>query len=660
MSKNVKKLTALLLGLAMVISIAGCANVVRMDDFYTNGDARWGEPRDGYSTDGPASVLGVPVNSGSENWTISIYMNGSDLESEGGEATANLQSLLSVDLPDSINVLIYTGGTKAWQNDLISPDANQIWLAKDGELTLLETLDPKSIGASDTLAEFLSYSQTSYPADKKALLFWNHGGGSIWGFGADELFDYDSLMLFELEDAMAAANDGQPYDLVGFDACLMASAETASVMAPYARYMVASEEVEPGGGWEYEKLFGALAATPGMDGLALGTVVTDTFYGKYMNTSTEGLITCSVLDLSRMPALEEALGVYAQGLCGTIIQPGAMSALSETRLKAEKYGEAPGETSFDLIDLYDFVDQQEGAGQAYSDELMEAIEDLVAYEVSGSQRIYSYGLSIYFPFAAKEYFSDSLSIYKEIEFCPEYKVFINDFASLLTDTQVTSEVPDYQDTLQYVPQDDYSETGSYYVQLTDEQMEYMCYAYCTLGWYLDDGALIDMGYDSDITINYEDNTVHDDFEGEWTGLNGQPVAVYVMEETDDYIIYDIPVLYNGAQAVVKGAWIWDSSKEENGYYMYTGIFYSSDAYAAPSSKLAIDLQPGDVVTPIYWPLYTEDGYDDYYIGDDIVIGADGLYLDLVWLPEENDYQYGFVFIDVYGNYHYSETIDFSL
>ena len=181
-----------------------------------------------------------------------------------------------------------------------------------------------------------------------------------------------------------------------------------------------------------------------------------------------------------------------------------------------------------------------------------------------------------------------------------------------------------------------------------------------LGWYLEDGALIDMGYDSDLVINYDDNTVHDDFEGEWTGLNGQPVAVYVMAETDDYIIYDIPVLYNGDQAVVKGAWIWDSTLEENGYYVYTGIFYSSNEYAAPSTRFAIDLKPGDVVTPIYWPLYTQDGYDDFYIGEDIVIGSDGLYLELVWLPEENDYQYGFMFIDVYGNYHYSDTIDFSL
>ncbi len=653
-----KKIIAAVVALMVVLTLFGCKTTVRSDDFFNSGDVYWGDKGEPGQTVVPTTSH--PVVSDSDNWTIAIYMNGSDLESEGGEATANLESLLSVELPDSINVLIYTGGTQVWQNSLISPTENQIWLAKNGSMELLESFKSKSMGDPATLSEFMVYTNTHYPADKKALFFWNHGAGSIWGFGADELFDFDSLTLAEMAAAMAAGSDGQPYELVGFDACLMASAETASVMAPYARYMVASEEVEPGGGWDYSAYFGALAANPGMDGLALGIAITDSFYGKYLKTSMEGIITCSVLDLSKMPALEAALDAYAQGLSGIIVQREALNTLAVSRQRTESYGDSPGSTSYDMIDLYDFVDQQRQAGQEYSAELMAAIEDVVAYEVSGSQRSYSYGLSIYFPFAAKEYFGNCLTVYDQINFCAGYKSFVTEFASLLTSETVTSEVPEYGDTLHYVEQQDYSETGSYYVQMTDEQMEYMCYVYCMLGWYLDDGALIDMGFDSDLVINYDDNTVHDDFEGEWTGLNGQPVAVYVMAETDDYVIYDIPVLYNGEQAVVKGAWIWDSAHEENGYYVYTGIFYSSNEYAAPSTRFAIDLKPGDVVTPIYWPLYTQDGYDDYYIGEDIVIGSEGLYLELVWLPAQNNYQYGFMFIDVYGNYHYSETIDFSL
>lgn len=609
-----------------------------------------------------------PSESGSqesENWTIMIYMIGSDLESKGGEATANLESILSVALPESVRIILYTGGTISWQNDLIDPSNNQIWSVKEGSLVLLENLKSKNMGESGTLIEFIDYAQTNYPADKKALLFWDHGAGSIHGFGADELFEYDGLWLSELSQALGESFDGHAFELIGFDACLMASIETASVLEPYAKYMVASEEVEPGGGWGYEYFFGQLAENPGMSGRELGIAITDGYYNKYAGTTTEDIITCSVIDLSKIPALEEMLGTFSASLSGSIVQRESMSMLAKVRQNVESYGEEPGTVSFDMIDLYGFISLQKGADQMLLQSLLDAIRGTVVYEVSGAQRLYSYGLSIYFPFAAKEYFDYSFGIYNDIDFCPKYKEFAFDFASRLTDQSYLNAVPEYPDTLIEEsmelndPEEDYSEIGSYYVKLTDEEMEYMSYVYCVLGIYLDDGTLIDLGYDSDLTIDYSDNTIHDNFGGWWTGLNDQPVAVYVMGETDEYVIYNIPVLYNGEKAVVKGAWIWDSTYEEGGYFTYNGIFYSTNEYSIPNTKLSIDLQIGDAITPIYTTLYSQDGFDGYYEGNTFYVDENGLYLGLISLPN-GFYQYGFMFIDCYGNTHYSDFIDLEL
>ena len=66
-----------------------------------------------------------------------LYLNGSDLESQGAEGTSSLQSIVDAQLPESIRVLIYTGGTSYWNNDVISPSANQIWLVENNDLTLL-------------------------------------------------------------------------------------------------------------------------------------------------------------------------------------------------------------------------------------------------------------------------------------------------------------------------------------------------------------------------------------------------------------------------------------------------------------------------------------------------------------------------------------------
>jgi len=118
-------------------------------------------------------------------------------------------------------------------------------------------------------------------------------------------------------------------------------------------------------------------------------------------------------------------------------------------------------------------------------------------------------------------------------------------------------------------------------------------------------------------------------------------------------------MYNGDKAVVTGSWIWDESYDEGGYYTYNGIYYTNDEYAAPSTKFSIDLQQGDAITPLYTTLFAEDGYDGYYEGDTFYVGDDGLYLELIWLPD-GFYQYGFMFIDNYGGVHYSDFMDYEL
>jgi hypothetical protein len=231
------------------------------------------------------------------------------------------------------------------------------------------------------------------------------------------------------------------------------------------------------------------------------------------------------------------------------------------------------------------------------------------------------------------------------------------------DPDYIAEVPEYEETAVFeVPEigqsEDFSEVGSYYVELTDEQLEYLGYVYCTLGWYLEDGTLIDLGDDSDLTREETSNgeIIRDDFAGSWTGLNGQPIMLYILEETDNYLIYNVPIEYNGQKAVIKAAWVWDESYDENGYYVINGIFLTSDEYSAPDTRMEVTLQPGDIIEPLYPTLKSPDGYSGYYVGDPITVGEEGLSLDLVWLPD-GTYQYGFKFIDVYGNTQYSELVD---
>ena len=83
------------------------------------------------------------------------------------------------------------------------------------------------------LSGFISWCANRYPANRNILVMWDHGGGSVSGFGSDETKkDSGSMTLSSI--AKALKNGGVKFDFVGFDACLMASVETALTIAPYS------------------------------------------------------------------------------------------------------------------------------------------------------------------------------------------------------------------------------------------------------------------------------------------------------------------------------------------------------------------------------------------------------------------------------------------
>ena len=207
----------------------------------------------------------IVFNVDQTSWTIMIYLNGSDLESGYDEYTGELYAKASEDLREmmnglessNINLIIETGGTLDWQMPGIRSDINQRFKVENGQLVHLEDLEMKNMTDPSTLIEFANYAIDKYPSEKYALLMWDHGGGSLYGFGVDEYFYGDSLTLDEFEVALKSitTTNDMVFEVIGFDACLMATLEMADVCAPYGNYLIASEETEPDYGWDYDKIF---------------------------------------------------------------------------------------------------------------------------------------------------------------------------------------------------------------------------------------------------------------------------------------------------------------------------------------------------------------------------------------------------------------------
>ena len=161
---------------------------------------------------------------GKDTVTVMLYMCGTDLESKAGMATSDIQEILYAEISDKVNIIAETGGTAQWQNNVIKSDTNQRYkLTNDGLELLQDNMGRKSMVDPDTLSDFIKYCKKNYPADRYALIFWDHGGGSLTGYGYDQHFAKDSMTLDEI--AKALKNGGCSFDFVGFDACLMATLE---------------------------------------------------------------------------------------------------------------------------------------------------------------------------------------------------------------------------------------------------------------------------------------------------------------------------------------------------------------------------------------------------------------------------------------------------
>ena len=247
--------------------------------------------------------------------TIMIYMVGSDLESSYGNASLDMDEMEAAGVDTAHNnVIVYAGGASQWQDRGLDGDACTTLLLTEDGFAPLDTYPAENMGDPLTLSSFMNYCFDFFPADSYSLLLWDHGGGPVLGYGVDENYR-DLLTLDELSEALADSVGAHMTKLewIGFDACLMSSLEVASVLAPYADYMIASQETEPGWGWNYAFL--SVLSDRAIPGDEMGEYIVDSYmdYGEYVFDYYPNLysdLTLSCIDLNAYAEAEDALNTY--------------------------------------------------------------------------------------------------------------------------------------------------------------------------------------------------------------------------------------------------------------------------------------------------------------------------------------------------------------
>ncbi|KAJ1611507.1 signal peptide-containing protein [Cryptosporidium canis] len=133
---------------------------------------------------------------------------------------------------------------------------------------ILEDLGEVDSNSPEVLSSFISEGLNRFPSVYSALTLWNHG--SAWsGFGDDhDNSDGNGMSLHEMYRGIkegivksrVGGGNGESFhfefkfDILGFDACLMMQFDVLEVMNSLASYILASEDNEPGHGWNFRSL----------------------------------------------------------------------------------------------------------------------------------------------------------------------------------------------------------------------------------------------------------------------------------------------------------------------------------------------------------------------------------------------------------------------
>ena len=337
-----------------------------------------------------------------KTWTVLVYMAAdNNLEPF---AIADIEEMLAAKTGAAVRFVVQLDRHDGYSNKGFGGIADftgtKRLLIQAGKATVIEDLGELSTGAAKTLADFVAWGVKAYKSDRTALVLWNHG--HAWqGFGGDEQANHDLLTAAELDTALATSMQQagvKTLDFIGFDACLMGNLATASIAAKYSRYMIASEDLEPGHGWDYTA-FAAIANAPNMPIGKLGEALINAFAAQAHQRGRQSSITLAVLDLQQLPALLEQVAAMTK-LLGADLAKVARS-IGRGHNRVQRFGRSPNpKKAYHMVDLGDLakkLNDFEPAVGPIKDKLLTALAKMVLYKVDGKATRNSHGLALYFP-----------------------------------------------------------------------------------------------------------------------------------------------------------------------------------------------------------------------------------------------------------------------
>ncbi len=272
--------------------------------------------------------------------------------------------------------------------------------------TVVQELGEVDMGEPQSLTDFIVWGAQNYPANHYMVIIGSHGGG--WrGIGPDDGGGAQSMLdLPEIDKALGDARSQlglSKFDIVGFDACLMAVTDVAVMLEPHADYVLFSQEVIPSNGWEYANSIASVKANPDWDAFQVGSSFIDNYMAYYAGQGARTKVDLGMVQTSGLPNLLTSLDNFAKVVKGDTVE--LLSALGTARNNSQTFGTSLGDRAdtYSYVDLKDFMTwfslQTTISADAYSaaQEVIAAYDGAVVYSLADSKLPRATGLGVYLP-----------------------------------------------------------------------------------------------------------------------------------------------------------------------------------------------------------------------------------------------------------------------
>ncbi len=373
-------------------------------------------------------------------WTFMVYLAGDN----------NLEDYASKDLREMKQVGSTTDVAVVAQLDRMSDQVTRRFYLRPGtSLTadIVAKLPETDTGDPATLIDFVGWAAEQYPAQHYALVLWNHGSGwkeddvyqaaqrtgtqpritrqVMRGIAArkrralfrtslewyvqnpERAIAYDDSSEDFLDNAelkrvleQVREKTGRPLDLLGFDACLMNMLEVHYELRGLAGTIAGSQELEPGDGWPYNDILGALVQQPGMTPDRLGEQIVGAYTDYYEQNYPDVAVTQSAIAPSQLDSTVSAVDRLAKALLAVSSMQKLGGLIYAACRSAQKFNDPD---YFDLADLCRALVVADAHGtvgtaaQGVVDALLGAGTPVLLSRTHGKQVDKATGLSIYLP-----------------------------------------------------------------------------------------------------------------------------------------------------------------------------------------------------------------------------------------------------------------------